>query len=51
MFSRSFRPTTVAGAAQAGDAALAARYRNPGMVLGAAVAAVLHPGSAWWWLR
>ena len=42
---------TVAGAAQAGDAVLGATRRNPGMVLGGALAAVVHLGSAWWWLR
>ncbi|MDQ1307168.1 MAG: hypothetical protein QG671_3000 [Actinomycetota bacterium] len=40
----------VAGAAQAGDSALGAWDRNPGMTLGGAVAAVLHLGSACWWL-
>jgi hypothetical protein len=37
-------------AAQAGDAAPGAWDRNPGMTLDGAVAAVLHLGSAFWWL-
>lgn len=40
----------VAGAAQAGDAVLGVRDRNLGMMLGAAIAAVTHLGSVWWWL-
>ena len=40
---------TVAGAAQAGDAVLGVTRREVGMALGAATAAALHLGSAWWW--
>ncbi|HEX7661489.1 MAG TPA: hypothetical protein VF444_18600 [Pseudonocardiaceae bacterium] len=41
---------TVAGVAQVGDAAIGLRHRNLGMAAGATVAAVVHIGTAWWWL-
>ncbi|MDJ0347511.1 hypothetical protein QMK19_40005 [Streptomyces sp. H10-C2] len=41
----------VAGLAQAGDSAIGAQRRNPGMTFGAGAFAVLHLASAWWLAR
>ncbi|WP_157777402.1 hypothetical protein [Nocardia terpenica] len=38
----------VSGAVQAADVAIGAAQRNWGMTAGAAVAAAVHLGSAWW---
>ncbi|TVT39784.1 hypothetical protein FNH05_23750 [Amycolatopsis rhizosphaerae] len=49
---RALKPALVlAGVVQAGDSAIGLVHHNPGMTAGAAAAAVLHLGSAWWLAR